>query len=211
MIKILLVDDHELVRTGIESLLNSAKDVTVVGIAGTGEEAIEAVKKLNPDLVMMDVNMPGIGGIEACRRLIQQHSEIKIIALSVHNDGPVPQQLLTIGAKGFLCKNSPVNEMVDAIRQVMAGKRYICPEVASNMVLSSLSGSENPPFEKLSQREMEVAMLILQGESIPAMAEMLFVSDKTINSYRYRIYDKLSVKNDVELTKLAVKYNFIDP
>ena len=211
MIKVLLVDDHELVRTGIESLLNSAIDVTVIGIASNGEEAINAVNKLNPDIVMMDVNMPGIGGIEACRRLVQQHPKIKVIALSMYNDGPIPQQLLTVGAKGLLCKNSPVNDMLDAIRQVMADKRYICPEVANNMVLSSLSGNEKSPFEKLSQREMEVAMLTLQGKSIQNMANLLAVSDKTINSYRYRIYDKLSVNNDVELTKLAVKYHFIDP
>ncbi|MGR9101092.1 MAG: response regulator [Gammaproteobacteria bacterium] len=211
MIKVLLVDDHELVRSGIQSLLNSSSNISVVGIAGTGEEAIEAVKTLKPDIVMMDVNMPGIGGMEACRRIIQHNPAIKIIALSVYNDGPVPQQLMKLGAMGFICKSAPFKDMVDAIHQVMMGKRYICPEVASNLALAGYSGNDASPFEKLSQREMEVALLTLQGKSITEMADMLSVASKTINTYRYRVYEKLNVRNDVELTRLAVKYRFIEP
>ena len=210
MISVLLVDDHELVRTGIEALLNSADDIQVIGVANTGEEAAKAVERLQPDVVMMDVNMPGIGGVEASRRMLKSNPKIKIIALSVKNDGPVPQQLLRLGVLGFISKSSPVTEMIQGIRKVMAGNRYLCSDVACNMAFQKLPGNQESPFAKLSQRESEVVTLILQGKTIQEMAQMLLLSDKTVNTYRYRIYDKLQVKNDVELTRLAIKFEHID-
>ncbi len=210
MIKVLLVDDHELVITGIEALLNKEEDIQVVGVTHCGESAIEMLDEIKPDVILMDVNMPGIGGVEACRRVLQKYSDIKIIALSVHNDGPIPQQLLKLGALGFISKGSPVNEMITAIRSVSQGKRYLCSEVANNLAFQSIQGDKESPFEKLSQRESEVTNLILQGKSIQEMSDLLVLSDKTINTYRYRLYDKLKVKNDVELTRLAVKFNRID-
>lgn len=211
MIRILLVDDHELVRTGLEALLNAADDMTVVGVAQSGEEAVNQVVNLSADVVLMDVNMPGIGGTEACRRILRNDPDVKIIAISVHNDGPIPQQLLKLGVMGFISKGSSVDEMILAIRKVMTGKRYLCTEVANNMALQGLPGSIESPFEKLSQREAEVVTLILQGKSIQEMADMLVISDKTINTYRYRLYEKLHVKNDVELTRLAVKFGHMIP
>ncbi len=210
MIKVLLVDDHDLVRTGIESLLNSVDDILVIGVSNCGEKAIDMLNVIVPDIVLMDVNMPGIGGVEACRRMLQRNKNVKIIALSVLNDGPIPQQLLKMGASGFISKNSPVDEMVSAIRTVMAGKRYLSTEVANNLAFQGLPGANESPFAKLSQRESEVVNLILQGKNIQEMAELLVLSDKTINTYRYRLYDKLKVKNDVELTRLAVKFKHID-
>jgi two-component system invasion response regulator UvrY len=210
MIKVFLVDDHELVRTGIEVLLNSEDDIDVVGVSNCGESALEMLDTITPDVVLMDVNMPGIGGGEACRRVLQKFPQIKVIALSVHNDGPIPQQLLKLGALGFISKGSPVDEMVCAIRTVQGGKRYLCSEVANNLAFQGLPGAKESPFEKLSQRESEVANLILQGKSIKDMSDMLVLSDKTINTYRYRLYDKLQIKNDVELTRLAIKFNYID-
>ncbi|MEF3075364.1 MULTISPECIES: response regulator [unclassified Methylobacter] len=210
MISVLLVDDHELVRTGIEALLNAAEDIKVVGVAKSGEEAVDAVVNLSPDVVLMDVNMPGIGGVEACRRILQHDSKVKIIALSVHNDGPIPRQLLKLGVLGFISKGSSAEEMVSAIRKVMEGKRYLCAEVANNLAFQGLSGNSESPFSKLSQREAEVVTLILQGKTIREMADMLILSDKTVNTYRYRLYDKLHIKNDVELTRLAVKFGHID-
>ncbi|MFA6053087.1 MAG: response regulator [Methylobacter sp.] len=210
MISVLLVDDHELVRTGIEALLNAAEDIKVVGVAKSGEEAIDAVDSLPVDVVLMDVNMPGIGGVEACRRILQQYPEVKIVVVSVHNDGPIPHQLLKLGVLGFISKGSPVEEMMHAIRKVMAGKRYLCSEVANNLAFQGLPGSNESPFSILSQREAEVVTLILQGKTIKEMAAMLALSDKTVNTYRYRLYDKLQIKNDVELTRLAVKFDHID-
>ncbi|CAA9889725.1 Response regulator GacA [Candidatus Methylobacter favarea] len=210
MITVLLVDDHELVRTGIEALLNAAEDIRVVGVAKSGEEAIYAVGKIAADVVMMDINMPGIGGMEACRRILQRNPAIKIIALSVHNDGPVPYQLFKLGVLGFISKSSPLNEMMQAIKMARAGKRYLCSDVANNLAFQGLPGSHESPFSKLSQREAEVVTLILQGKTIKEMAKMLMLSDKTVNTYRYRLYEKLQIKNDVELTRLAVKFQHID-
>ena len=210
MIKVLLVDDHELVRSGIEALLNASEDITVEAVAASGEDAVNWVFKHAPDVVLMDVNMPGIGGVEACRRILQQNEDVKIIALSVCNDGPVPHQLLKLGVMGFISKGSPVEEMINAIRKVVTGKRYLCAEVANNMAFQGLPGSNESPFSKLSQREAEVVALILQGKTIKEMAEMLVLSDKTINTYRYRLYEKLHIKNDVELTRLAIKFGHID-
>ncbi len=210
MIKVLLVDDHELVRTGIESLLNSQKDISVIAVTNCGEYALELLEKLSPDVVLMDIKMPGIGGIEACRRVLLQYPEVKVIALSAYNDGLIPKQLLKLGASGFISKGSSVDEMVNAIHTVIDGKRYLSPEVANNLVFQSMPGEAESPFSKLSQRESEVVNLILQGKSIQEMSELLVLSDKTVNTYRYRLYDKLKVKNDVELTRMAVKFEHID-
>jgi len=152
--------------------------------------------------------MPGIGGVEACRRILKEQPDTKIIVVSVYDDGPLPQQLLKLGVKGFVSKGASVNEMVDAIRTVMHGKRFLSADIAENLAFQGLDGAETP-FAKLSQRESEVSNLILQGKSIQEMADMLKLSDKTINTYRYRLYEKLNVKNDVELTRLALKYNQI--
>ncbi|MCX7101834.1 MAG: response regulator [Methylobacter sp.] len=207
MIKVLLVDDHELVRTGIEALLNDVENIQVIGVAKSGEEAVDAVVALSPSVVMMDVNMPGIGGIEACRRILQKDSGVKIIAVSVHNDGPIPHQLLKLGVLGFVSKGSPVDEMVHAIRNVMDGKRYLCSEVANNLAFQGLPGSNESPFSILSNREAEVVSLILQGKTIKEMSTALVLSDKTINTYRYRLYSKLQIRNDVELIRLALKFD----
>lgn len=210
MITVLLVDDHELVRIGIETLLNTVADVRVVGVAASGEEAIAMMAELLPAIVLMDVNMPGMGGAEACRRISAQYPLTKIIALSAHNESFVPTQLLKLGAVGFISKSSPVEEMVRAIRAVMSGKRYLCPDIATTLALQNLEDSKPNPFAKLSKRETEVVNLILQGKSIQEMAQVLNLSDKTVNTYRYRLYDKLEVKNDVEVTHLASKYNYTE-
>ena len=210
MIHVLLVDDHELVRTGIEHLLNKTSGISVVGVASSGEEAIQQVETLHPDVVLMDINMPGIGGLEASRKIYQKHSEVKIIALSVHDDGPFPSQLLRIGAHGFISKSSPVAEMFNAIQLVYRGKRYLCTEVANKLALASVPGNTGSPFEQLSQRELQVVILTLQGKSIQEIADMLVISPKTVNSYRYRVYDKVAVKNDVELTRMAIRHRLID-
>ncbi len=210
MIKVLLVDDHELVRSGIEALLNAVEDINVMEVCECGEKALQAIQNEPPDVVLMDVNMPGMGGFEACRRILQRFPGVKIIGLSVHNGGPIPQQLLKLGVGGFVSKASPVNEMVAAIRTVMGGKRYLCQDVASNLVFESIGSEETSPFFQLSQRESEVAQMILRGKSIQDIAEALTLSAKTVNTYRYRLYAKLGIKNDVELTRLAVKYNYFE-
>ena len=210
MISVLLVDDHQLVRTGIQALLNMDTGIQVLAVADSGEQALVMVDKLLPDVVLMDVNMPGIGGVEACRRILRQHPDIKIIGLSAYNEGPIPQQLLKLGVVGFISKSSSTEEMIYAIRKAVAGQRYLCSDVANHLAFQNLLDDQQSPFAKLSQRETEIVMLILQGKSISEMAEMLAISSKTVNTYRYRLYDKLKIKNDVELTRLAVKFGQLD-
>ena len=209
MIRVLLVDDHELVRSGIQALLGVVDDIDVIGACDSGEQALPVIAEQKPDVVLMDVNMPGMGGLEACRRILQDCPDVKIIGLSVHDSGAVPEQLLRMGVEGFVSKSSPVSEMVDAIRAVISGKRYLCQDVANNLVFAALDKGNASPFLELSQREAEVTQLILRGKSIQDIAEILQLSDKTVNTYRYRLYSKLNVKNDVELTRLAVKMNYI--
>ena len=209
MIRVLLVDDHELVRSGIQALLGVVDDIDVIGACNSGEQALPVIAEQKPDVVLMDVNMPGMGGLEACRRILQDCPDVKIIGLSVHDSGAVPEQLLRMGVEGFVSKSSPVSEMVDAIRAVISGKRYLCQDVANNLVFAALDKGKASPFLELSQREAEVTQLILRGKSIQDIAEILQLSDKTVNTYRYRLYSKLNVKNDVELTRLAVKMNYI--
>jgi two-component system invasion response regulator UvrY len=206
-VNILLVDDHELVRDGIRHLLSLEPSFNVVGCAGTGEEAIGQVERLNPDVVLMDINMPGIGGTEASRKIVQRYPKVKIIALTVHTEGPFPQQLLNAGASGYISKNCDLRELIRAIRAVVLGKRYISNDVASLLV-----DSHNPdscPFNQLSLRELQIVEHTLEGKSIQEMADLLKISTKTVNTYRYRVQEKLGVKNDVELTRLATKYRLI--
>ncbi|BBL73630.1 response regulator [Methylomagnum ishizawai] len=207
MINILLVDDHELVRTGIEHLLRAGKDMNVVGVGASGEEAIELTEQLNPDVILMDINMPGMGGIEACRKINHKHPQVKIVALSVYADGPYPHQLLSQGADGYLSKNCPPSELMAAVRTVHGGGKYLSQDVANKMALASLPGQTTTPFDQLSYRELQFVLMTLQGKSMQQMGDLLNISPKTVTTYRYRAFEKLGVKNGVELTKLAVQFD----
>lgn len=210
-ITVLLADDHELVRAGLRSLLESDGDIQVVAEAGTGEEAIQLAQEHRPQVVLMDVEMPGIGGIEATRKLVRWLPETKVIALTLHASEPFPAQLLGAGAAGYLTKGSSTEETKAAIRSVMGGGRYIAHDVAQQMVMNQMDGrgASNNPFEQLSAREMQVALMVAQGQSIQDISDSLNLSPKTVSTYRYRIFEKLDVKNDVELTRLAVKHDIV--
>ncbi|MCU7960260.1 MAG: UvrY/SirA/GacA family response regulator transcription factor [gamma proteobacterium symbiont of Bathyaustriella thionipta] len=211
MLSILLVDDHELVRTGVRGILSKEADFEVVGEASSGEEAIDLVKQYKPDLVLMDVNMPGIGGMESTRKLLRIQPELKIIALTVHAEEPFPAQLLEAGAMGYLTKGCPAAEMIEAIRLVAKGRRFIAASIAQKMTLASLGGIDTTsPFASLSQREMQIMMMVTQGIGISDIADSLCLSPKTVSTYRYRIYEKLDVSNDVELTRMAIRHNVIE-
>jgi two-component system invasion response regulator UvrY len=210
MINVLLVDDHELVRTGIRRLLSDAGGINVYAEAKDGETAISEVRKRRPDVVLMDVSMPGIGGLEATRKLKQIDSTLPVIILTVHTDDPFPTSLLKAGASGYLHKGCSVDEIVSAIKEVHAGRRYICSEIAQHLALSLLPGSDGSPFEHLSQREMQVMFMLVQGNKVQDISEKLCLSPKTISTYRYRLFDKLSVRNDAELTRLAMRYGMLD-
>lgn len=210
MIKVMLVDDHDLVRTGIRRLLSDIRGIKVDSEAKSGEEALELVRRKRPDVVLMDVSMPGIGGMEATRKLTKAYPELRVIVLTVHIDDPFPTRLLQAGASGYLTKASSVDEMVQAIEDVAAGKRYISPEIAQSLALSMLPGGEGSPFDKLSQREMQILLMLTQGEKPKTIADKLHLSPKTISTYRYRLYGKLAVRNDAEMTRMAIRHGLMD-
>lgn len=209
MINLLLVDDHELVRTGLKRILEDQCDMKVIGEASTGEEAIRFVRQEKPDVVIMDVNMPGIGGLETTRKLKHIHPDVKIIVVTVHVDEPYPTRMLEAGATGYLTKGCAVDEIVQAIRAVLRGERYLGADIAQALALNMLPGGKRSPFEKLSQREMQVMLMVTQGHSIQDISDRLCLSPKTVSTYRYRLYEKLGVDNDVELTHLAVRHGMI--
>lgn len=211
MIKVLLVDDHELVRTGIKRLLADVQGLKVIGEAETGEDAIKVAREKQPDVVLMDARMPGIGGLEATKRILRYNPDLKVIALTVHGEEPFPSMFLQAGAAGYLTKGAGVDEMVRAIKQVFAGQHYLAPEIAQQLALRQFTGAKEPnPFESLSEREMQVMMMITAGQKVQDISDKLCLSPKTVNTYRYRLFEKLGVNGDVELTHLAIRHGILD-
>ena len=210
LINVLLVDDHDLVRTGIKRILSDVSGIKVVGEARSGEEAVKLGRKLKPQVVLMDVKMPGIGGFEATRKLIRIDPDIKVLIVTICNNDLYPARLLQVGASGYLTKGATMEEMVQAIRAVHSGQRYISPEIASRLAFKHVSDTEESPFEALSERELQVMLMITMGMKVQEIADKLCLSPKTVNSYRYRIFEKLKVKNDVELTLLAIRHGLVE-
>ncbi|MCL5041250.1 MAG: UvrY/SirA/GacA family response regulator transcription factor [Gammaproteobacteria bacterium] len=210
MIKVLVVDDHDLVRTGISRMLTDVPDLDVVGEADNGETAITLARKLQPDVVLMDVRMPGIGGLEATRKLIQHDRNLKVIAVTVCHEEPFPTRLMQAGASGYLTKGAGLEEMLMAIRQVNAGQRYISPDIAQLLALKAFGSNAETPFDQLSEREIQIALMIVSCEKVQSISDKLCLSPKTVNTYRYRIFDKLGITSDVELTLLAVRHGMIE-
>jgi len=211
LIKILLVDDHKIVRTGLRKLLAEVKDFEVVAELSNGEQALEFVGKNSVDIIFMDIVMPGIGGLEATRRLLQINPEVKIIILSACGQDPYPYHLIHAGAKGYLTKECQFDEMVKAVHKVSAGETYFESKIAEQLALKSVVDPDNlSPFALLSSREMRVVLMLLKPYSVTKIAEKLHLSTKTISTYRYRLLTKLGVKNNVELMRLAIQYNVLD-
>lgn len=209
MINVMLVDDHGLVRTGIKRLLRDVSGIDVVAEAESGEQAIRQVRKEKPDVILMDISMPGIGGLEATRKISQALPGVKIIAVTIHDDDPFPARLLEAGASGYLTKGCDVQEIVSAIRSVHIGKQYISPEIAHKLALSFVNEREKSPLERLTPRETQVMLMVVRGETNKAISEKLCLSPKTTSTYRYRLFEKLGVENDVELTRFAIRHGLI--
>lgn len=210
MINVFLVDDHELVRTGIKRLLEDVRGIKVVGEADSGETAVQWCRSNDTDIVLMDMNMPGIGGIEATRRILRLNPDVKVIVISIHGEEPYPTKVMQAGAAGYLTKGAAPLEMINAIRQVKSGQRYLSPEIAQQMALSQFKPSQDNPFQTLSERELQIMMMITTGQRVNDISEQLSLSPKTVNSYRYRLFAKLEVSGDVELTHLAIRHGILD-
>lgn len=210
MIKVTIVDDHELVRTGIIRLLSDVRGIEIVAEASSGEEAINIIRQHKPDVVLMDVNMPGIGGFEATRKLIQMYPDLKVVVVTIHVEDPFPSRMLQAGAMGYLTKGCGIDEIVSAIREVYAGRRYISADVAQHLALKLMPGGDQSPFDSLSPRELQVMLMLTQGTKVQEISDKLCLSPKTVSTYRHRLYDKLGVNSDVALTRLAMRYGVVD-
>ncbi len=209
-IRILLVDQQKLVRCGLQRLLDDAPQLCVAGEASTGEEAVRLSRELRPDVVLMDVQVPGIGGLEAVRRISRSIPDIGIVMVALRDDDPFPTRLLEAGASAYLTTNCGIEEISDAVRVVCRGERYISANIARQLALSILPANRQSPFERLSQRELQVLLMVAQGQSVHDISRHLCLSSKTISTYRYRLYEKLGAVNDVELARLAIRHGIVD-
>ncbi|HBP0271961.1 TPA: UvrY/SirA/GacA family response regulator transcription factor [Pseudomonas aeruginosa] len=211
MIKVLVVDDHDLVRTGITRMLADIEGLQVVGQADCGEDCLKLARELKPDVVLMDVKMPGIGGLEATRKLLRSQPDIKVVVVTVCEEDPFPTRLMQAGAAGYMTKGAGLEEMVQAIRQVFAGQRYISPQIAQQLALKSFQPQQHDsPFDSPSEREIQIALMIANCYKVQSISDKLCLSPKTVNTYRYRIFEKLSITSDVELALLAVRHGMVD-
>jgi len=211
MIRVLVVDDHRLFRLGLQRMLAEHTNISVVGEASSGEDAIAACRELAPSVVLMDIRMPGIGGIEATRRIVRLRSDIKVIALTACEDQPFPMQMMKSGAVGYLTKGVSAQETITAIRKAFVGQRYCSSDVAQELAFSAFEEETSCPFTELSGREMQITMMVVNCQRVQKISQDLHLSPKTVNSYRYRIFEKLHVNSDVELVLLAVRHGMIDP
>lgn len=209
MIRLVCADDHGLVRRGVVALLQQLSNVQVVGEAATGEEAVQLARSLQPDIVLMDIVMPGMGGLEATQRIVRQQQRTAVIALTAYGEAPFPAQMMKAGALGYLTKGVELSELEKAVRRVYAGKRYVCHEVAQELASYAYEGNVERPFESLSHREMQITMMVVGCQKVSEISGSLHLSPKTVNSYRYRIFEKLKISSDVELVLLAVKHGMV--
>jgi two-component system, NarL family, invasion response regulator UvrY len=210
MIQVLLVDDHAVVRMGFRLLLQSQPDISVVAEAQSGEAACQAYSELTPDVVVMDLGMPGMGGLEALRRIRARDSGARVLALSAHDDPMHARRALREGALGFLSKRSAPEALIDAIASVAAGRRYIDPNIAQKLALAEIEGATRSPIEQLSEREFEVFIRLAGGATVQKIADDLKLSASTIGTHLYNIKQKLGLANQSELTLLAIRHGLIE-
>ncbi len=210
MIRVLLVDDHAVVRTGFRLLLQSLAEISVVAEAESGEAACQRYLELTPDVVVMDLAMPGMGGLEALRRIRARHPQARVLALSAHDDPMHARRALREGALGFLSKRSAPEALVEAVTAVAAGRRYIDMSLAQKLALAEIEGSAKPPIEQLSEREFDVFIRLARGATVQKIAEDLKLSPSTVGTHLYNIKQKLQVANQSELTLLAIRHGLIE-
>ncbi len=210
MIRVLLVDDHALVRTGFRLLLQSQPQLSVVGEAECGESACRLYAQLEPDVVVMDLAMPGMGGLEALRRLRARDPDVRVLALSAHDDTIHGRRALQEGALGFLSKRSAPEAMLDAVTTIAAGRRYIDPVLAQKLALAEFPGGAKSPVESLSEREFEVFVRLAGGSTVQRIAADLNLSASTIGTHLYNVKQKLGVVNQSELTLIAIRHGLIE-
>lgn len=205
--KIIIVDDHKMIREGLRTLLVSQAGFTVIGETGTGIDAIRMARELEPDIVLMDINMPDLNGIEAARQIYSENPHIRILALSMYTDRQFAQEMFRAGAAGYILKGAAFSELVEAIKTVMSGHRYISPPLAEVLLEDYIGRLDAMPLnekEVLTNREREVLQLLAEGKSNRQIADMLYINVNTVDTHKKHIYDKLGLHSIAELTKYAI-------
>ena len=205
---IVLVDDHAVVRAGVRRLLEQELLFEVIGEAESGEKAYQILAELKPDVMVMDLSMPGMGGLEAIRRILMRYEKAKILVLSMHEDLSFANQALKLGAKGYLTKNTLADDLVKSIETVTQGNVFLSDEIAKKMAMQSISGNQDPVHE-LSAREFEIFRLLAEGLDIDAIASTLNISSKTVSNYQTMIKQKLDINTPIELIRYAIKVGVI--
>lgn len=208
MIRVFVLDDHALVRAGLRLILAGQTDIEVVGEAASGEEGLPLIRKLKPDVVLCDLHLPGVSGLEITDRIVRAGAGVRVIIVSVQEDGPLPRRLLDAGASGYLGKACPAEELLRAVRDVARGKRYLGVEMAQRMALGG--GERRSPFDALSPREFEVAMMLCRGLRPDDIARNLSLSPKTVATHKARLLDKVGVSDVVAMARLASQFGLID-
>jgi DNA-binding NarL/FixJ family response regulator len=207
-VTIVLVDDHAVVRAGVRRLLEQEALFEVIGEAESGEKAYQMFGELKPDVMVMDLSMPGMGGLEAIRRILMRHERARILVLTMHEDLSFANQALKLGAKGYLIKNTLGDDLVKSIQTVSRGEVFLSDEIAKKMAMKSISG-EQDPIHELSAREFEIFRLLAEGLEIDAIAATLNISSKTVSNYQTMIKQKLNINTPVELIRYAIKAGVI--
>ena len=207
-INIILVDDHAVVRAGVRRLLEQEPLFDVIGEAESGEKAYQLFGELNPDVMVMDLSMPGMGGLEAIRRILMRDEKAKILVLSMHEDLSFANQALKLGAKGYLIKNTLGDDLVKAIKAISQGEIFLSDEIAKKIAVSSIDGGQDP-IHDLSAREFEIFRLLAEGLEVDAIATTLNISSKTVSNYQTMIKQKLNIHTPIELIRYAIKAGVI--
>jgi DNA-binding NarL/FixJ family response regulator len=207
-IKVIIADDHKIMRDGLRAILDKQKDIDIIGEAADGRETIAMALKLSPDVILMDVSMPDINGIDAARRILEKSPGVKVLALSMHSDQKFIAEMLSAGAAGYLLKDCAAGELVTAVQTVMKNRSYLSPDIAEMMIKEYkeyVSRDKLSAFSILTSREREVLQLIAEGQSIKDIAFSLEISVKTAETYRQHVMDKLELYSIAELTKYAIR------
>jgi DNA-binding NarL/FixJ family response regulator len=213
-VRVLLVDDHEIMREGMCALLRKCEDIEVAGQAADGRVAVELVNELHPDVVIMDIGMPNLNGIDAARQMIEFHPELKILALSTHSEGNIVAKMIKAGAAGYMLKESAFSELKDGIATMLEGRTFLCSRISKIVFSDYITMITNPKWadnDGLSSREREVLQLVAEGHTTKEIAKMLKLSPKTVDSHREHIMEKLSIRNIAGLTKYALREGLTTP
>jgi two-component system invasion response regulator UvrY len=209
-VRVMLVDDHAVVRMGFRLLLEGAADITVAAEAESGEEAVRTFPEIKPDVVVMDISMPGIGGLEAIDRILAREPQARILVLSAHEDAMHARRVLKAGAVGYLTKRSAAEELMQAIRQVAQGKTYLEPTIAQQLAVQQLNGQKSP-VDMLSEKEFKVFLALAKGTSVADIAEIMSLSPRTVGTHLYNIKQKLGASNSAELALIAMRSGLLEP